>query len=489
MTVSSVPPDAGFSPRDAGFEAARAVADTVLFEGYMLYPYRANDTKNQVRWQFGVLAPPQFAALDASERAFAQTDCLLDGRASWLRVQVRFLQVQRRAVQARTGGAVSDVSDGGGPCRDCAAFSPVSALDVGDATYLPWDEAVVCERTVSFELAGANEQSVDITAPGGHDIQELTSPSGEVVGRLVRDRQPLTAKLSLRHDPLPGPYGASKLRLRLANRTSPPHAQHGFGDRVEALASSLVAAHLLFATDGAFVSMIDTPEWAAGYAAACQQIGSFPVLAGPAGDRSMMLASPIILYDHPALAPESTAQFCDATEIDELLTLRTLTLTDAEKRQARGSDPRAAALVDQVDQLPPELLDRLHGAIRSMSAVASKPATPLAARADDERGDEADGLDDADPVVMVDGLRIGRGSAVRLRPGSHRADAQDMFLLGRTARVEAVIDDVDGGRYVAVTLDALAELDERGQNPHGRFLYFAPDEIEALGAESNGVRR
>ena len=67
--------------------------------------------------------------------------------------------------------------------------------------------------------------------------------------------------------------------------------------------------------------------------------------------------------------------------------------------------------------------------------------------------------------------------SVRLRPGSRRADAQDMFLDGRTATVEAVLLDVDGGSHLAVTLDELAE---DGVNPHGRFLYFAPDEVEPI---------
>ena len=37
---------------------ARAIADAVLYEGYLLYPYRATSAKNQSRWQFGVVGPP-----------------------------------------------------------------------------------------------------------------------------------------------------------------------------------------------------------------------------------------------------------------------------------------------------------------------------------------------------------------------------------------------------------------------------------------------
>jgi hypothetical protein len=238
----------------------------------------------------------------------------------------------------------------------------------------------------------------------------------------------------------------------------------------------LVAAHLLVAArNGAFVSQIDPAEWAQGYVQDNEQVGCFPVLVGPADARDLMLASPIILYDHPQVAPESEAQFCDATEMDEMLTLRTLTLTDVEKRLVRGSDPRAAALVDHVDHLPPQLLERLHGAIRGMTGVPALQEQVLDAPWWDPGQDMS--VDPERDWVMIDGVAVGRGVSVRLRPGRRSADAQDMFLEGRMATVEAVLFDVDGNTHLAVALDDL--LDE-GYNPHGRFLYFAPDEVEPI---------
>jgi hypothetical protein len=88
--------------------------------------------------------------------------------------------------------------------------------------------------------------------------------------------------------------------------------------------------------------------------------------------------------------------------------------------------------------------------------------------------------------VIIDGVRVARGSRVTMRPGSRRADAQDLFLAGRTAVVEAVLHDVDGLVHVAVTPehDPAADL----QRSHGRFLYFAPDEIEPIGQEEGRGR-
>jgi hypothetical protein len=173
--------------------------------------------------------------------------------------------------------------------------------------------------------------------------------------------------------------------------------------------------------------------------------------------------------------------------MDEMLTLRAMTLTDEEKRQARGSDPRAAGIVEHVDHLPPELMQRLHGVIRSMSAVARPSGAPDLPVERPPLG-SADQMPWWDPAqdasvdpdtdeILVAGVPVRRGVAVRLRPGGKRADAQDMFLAGRLAHVEAVLNDVDGQIHLAVALDDLAQ---DGVNPHGRFLYFAPDEVEPL---------
>ena len=72
---------------------------------------------------------------------------------------------------------------------------------------------------------------------------------------------------------------------------------------------------------------------------------------------------------------------------------------------------------------------------------------------------------------------------MRLQPG-RRADAQDMFLAGQEARVSAVHVDLDGETHVAVTLvdDPAADLHDW----YGRYLYFAPDELEPLAGAATG---
>ena len=126
--------------------------------------------------------------------------------------------------------------------------------------------------------------------------------------------------------------------------------------------------------DGAFVSLLEPPDWAAEAARGCRNVHTFPVLAGPGGGASVVLSSPIILYDHPQIAPESPGDLFDAAEIDEILSLRILTLTEEEKREAKR-DPRARGLIERTEGLSAEQMSRLHGAIRELRPVA-QPLQP-----------------------------------------------------------------------------------------------------------------
>jgi hypothetical protein len=450
-------------------DEVRAVADAVLYEGYILYPYRASAQKNHSRWQFGVLMPPGYVAVDPSESSALQVECVFEGRGEpSVAVTVRFLQVQRR----RTEGGTSDPG--------------VPAV---------WDEAVEQEVTVivpNAELFG-DGPVIPFGVPGGEETGE--TPDG---GRVTRRREPLTGTISVRATPLPGPWQAARLTVRVTNESGgaaagrdPVSRDEGSRDQInrdQALPNALIAAHLIITvTGGAFLSMTDPPEWASPEVAACRSTGVWPVLAGPEGSREVMLAAPIILPEHPQIARESAGELFDGTEIDEILTLRTLALSDEEKAAARATDPRAAALIDRVDAMDAPTMEQLHGTIRAMTGLrpgagpgnVGPPALTTDASGAGvpwwDPGADASVSPDTDHVVIA-GCRVARGSRVTLRPGARRADAQDMFLAGRAALVEAVLLDVDDTAYLAVTLadDPAADL----QSAHGRFRYFSPDEVE-----------
>ncbi|MFC0543175.1 hypothetical protein [Kutzneria chonburiensis] len=420
-------------------EQARAVADAVLYEGYLLYPYRASAVKNQLRWQFGVLMPPGFP----EEASNSVTQLLVEPSLhSSLHVRVRFLQLQARTVVVDGVEVPSAVVDG--------------------TEWTTWDEAV--EQEVDAVLRFADLLGGDNTVPfliDGASVEEQLSDSV----RLVRRRWPLSGTLTLRADALPGPYGASRLSVTVANVSGCSGTSRDEVRRDEALRHALIAAHsMMSVTGGRFVSMVDPPEWAKPAVAECRCERTWPVLVG---SDDTVLSSPIILYDYPSIARESAGELFDGLEIDEILTLRTMALTDEEKRQARATDPRAAAIVDRVDAMPPELLDRLHGTIRYLRSVTEQEQPWWDPGADSSVDPDTDS-------VIVDGVRVARGSRVRLRPGLRRADAQDMFLRGREATVQAVLHDVDGDLHVAVTIDG--DLDPS----YGRFRYFSAEEVEPL---------
>jgi hypothetical protein len=433
-------------------EAVRKMADAVLYEGYILYPYRASSQKNQSRWQWGVVMAPGYAAAEASEISVTRAECVLEHTGSpSVTVLLRFLQVQRRTAE---GGA--------------------------------WDEAVEREVEVTADagaLFGAGVTHA-FTVEGGEDRED---------DGVVRRREPLAGAITVRTAEVPGPWRAVRLQVVVNNRTeldvTPRH-------RDDALPTALIAAHtIITVAGGQFVSMTDPPEWARPAVSECRNEGGWPVLADPDGGREVVLSSPIILYDHPELAAESPGELYDGTEIDEILTLRTLALSDAEKAEARATDPRAAALLDRVESMDPQTMARLHGTMRSLRPVPGQPdplADPLAAFDAGPVDAGAFPMPDApwwDPeadasvspetdTVTIDGRRVARGSRVRLRPGARRADAQDMFLVGRIAEVQAVLHDVDDIPYLAVSL--ADQPDEDIRIAHGRFLYFMTDEVEPV---------
>jgi hypothetical protein len=502
----------------SALDRARQVADAVLYEGYLLYPYRASSSKNQVRWQFGVLGPAGAVEATVGEEPTIYTECLLvpAGDDPSLDIHLRFLQTQWRAPQIAVDGD---------------RFEPVDELPAAGVTWIAWHEAV--EREISVSGIGLDEllagREVAVAVPGGEDLELVHGDRGEVVGRLVRTRFPLVGSMRVTATDAGTTPPSVVVRVAVENTAAlePVPADTAREARRDLAArQSFVGTHLLLrGHDAGFVSMVDPPTWASDAVAGCGNARCWPVLAGardsdrPDDESSdILLGSPIILGDYPEIAPESPGQLFDSAEIDEILTLRIMTLTDEEKAAARGTDARAAAIIDRSDSMPPEIFERLHGALRDLDldrSVGREPAsltlpdaypagdpgepdfpaivssfgpdgelTGLRGSADWFSEDEDASVTPETDIVRVSGVPISRGSRVRLCP-NRRADAHDMFLAGQTAIVRRVDLDVDGQTHVAVLLDddPASDLHEW----HGRYYYFAPDEIEPIGvADATG---
>jgi hypothetical protein len=228
---------------------------------------------------------------------------------------------------------------------------PVDELEVGGERYLAWDEATEREVTTGpLSLGDARRVQIDITAG------EAREPAGD--GEIVRSWRELQGAVAVDTQRLAPQL--FRLGVTIENTTRWPG-----GPRVQALRHTLCSTHTVLRADGAdFVSATDPPPEVADAAGACRNEGTWPVLVGREGERHTMLSSWMILPDYPQIAPESPGDLFDGGEIDQLLTLSILSLTDEEKREMRAADPRTREILARTESLTPEQLMRLHGVIR-----------------------------------------------------------------------------------------------------------------------------
>jgi hypothetical protein len=302
------------------------IADALLYEGYLLYPYRPSAIKNQRRFNFGVVFPQSYG-LSHDEPFFSQTECLAvsDWRMAF-DVRVRFLHLTAR--EGRQEAVAREVT--------------VPALRA-DLLVEPLQVSFAFPETLS---SGGLRNTWERARRGR---QEPIDGNIEISGRQVTE-------------------GIFKITTRVLNMTQLADAQDVGRD--EALKRSLVSTHtILNVRGGEFISLLDPPESLRDAAGSCLNIGTYPVLVGPEGTRDTMLASPIILYDYPQIAPASAGDLFDGTEIDEMLALRILTLTDEEKREMRDGDERARRILERTESMSAEQLLKLHGVARSLRPI------------------------------------------------------------------------------------------------------------------------
>lgn len=343
------------------------IVNSVLYEGYMLYPYRNSSIKNRQRWNFGIVYPPEYN----SEPSTMTTECLVaGGNDAEVGIETRFLH------------------------------------SLGD-------EVV--------------ERKVHVAAPAR--ACGLRFSFGELTGTLEIGVTELAPRLW-------------KYRIHITNETA--WYSTGIFSRDEVLRRSLISTHTILTVEkGEFISLLDPPEEFRAAALSCTNVGTWPVLVGREPERHCMLSSPIILYDYPQVAPESAGDLFDALEIDEILTLRVLTLSDEEKEQMRNGDERTRRILERVESLTPEQLMTLHGTMRDVR------------------------------------IPLKRGDRVRLRP-KPGGDVFDIVLNGRTAIVESIEQDFDDRMHVAVVIEDDPGLDLGLMRQPGHRFFFTAEEVELL---------
>jgi hypothetical protein len=374
------------------YAAAEGVAKTLLYEGYLLYPYRQSSVKNAKRWTFGSLYPRAYAQRGRA-RSHVAAEVLVQGDAPVVGARAVFLMACERTIgDARRIEAVERRIE----------FPPTPSVELGTP------------RSKRFELAGETW----FVGDARFETRTLEGFLEVGVERLAPN--------------------VTKLRVRLENTTSVSSALSSDDAELVAFGS----AHLLLGVEGgAFASLVDPPESLEESTRRCANDGVWPALIGDSRRRDVMLASPIVVYDFPAVARESHGDYFDATEIDEMLALRLRTLSDAEKGEIYAGDPRAATVLARSEAREANELAALHGARRDLEP---RP-----------------------------------GDRVRLRPHGGR-DAIDVLLKGELATVVSLERDFDGRTYCTVAIDADPGADLAFSGHPGHRFFYELDELELV---------
>jgi hypothetical protein len=441
------------------------IVQAVLYEGYNLYPYRPS-VKNRCRWTFGGLLPRSYSdATNGTDAWTMQVQCLVQAdQDAALNVTVRFLHLMQRTI-----GVLNS------PCRELPLgndppYDAVDSLVLDGQHYQTWQEAVerdVALGPIPLKSLLNRTQAESFAFPASHMLERLGNPDGQILAVAIRDQQAINGSAEIVLKPVE--MDVFRLTVRIFNRVALENAE--FRSRDDALMRALVATHAVMSVrNGKFHSLTDPPETVRQATAACQNRGAWPVLVGAPSEQDAMLASPIILYDYPQIARESPGDLFDGTEIDELLTLRIMTLTEEEKAMAGAIDERTRRLMERTESLAREQLAGLHGATRW-----AEPASAQARECDGDPFAEQPAI----TSIRVDDVEFRPGDRVRLRPAIG-GDIFDVALNGMTATIESIEQDYENRFHVAVTLDDDPGQDlGRARQPGHRF-FFKPEELSPL---------
>jgi hydrogenase maturation protease len=469
------------------------IVNAVLYEGYILYPYRASSQKNQrERFTFGRVYPQAYSENQNGTETFTtQAECLMraNGDSPLVRITVGFLQPMRREI-GLLAKPLTELSENVEP-----EFKIVSQLEANGKIFQTWTEAV--ERKVSVALStDDSSQEIPFTFVASRNLEPIRSgdssaaqgecegvvePSpqtgdsnsagtGDAVGVILRHQELLEGMVIIKTEVLG--KNLFKLSVRVANHS--PLTQSDLENSDSILQKTFASTHIIFeSTNGEFVSLLETPPELKHFADSCKNVGVWPVLVGDEvrRERTTMLASPIILYDYPQIAPESAGDFFDGTEMDEMLTLRVLTMTDNEKREM-DVDDFSRRILERTHALDAEGFLKLHGVMREV-----KPPS-----ADIFSSEEF--FNPSRPVksVIIEGREMKTGDRVSIRP-KRRADVMDMMLSGKTAIIEALEQDAEGKIHLALVLEDDPGRDMGMARQSGHRFFYGTDEVGLLKEE------
>jgi hypothetical protein len=409
------------------------IVSAVLYEGYILYPYRASSKKNQrERFTFGRIYPQEYSAKqNGREPCLMQTECLVrnESRDAALEVSVRFLQPLARETVEQVRHSTDSL--------ERRIWLEAREREV-KLSPIPLNQAIARSRSFKFPAV----QNMD--------------------GAILRRSEAINGEIELETDTVDS--ATVKISVRIFNKTQ--LSEDTIENQDAVLMRTFASTHMILnAPGGKFVSLLDPDPDCIELTAACRNIGTWPVLVGDKEkhERDAMLSSPIILYDYPQIAPESAGDLFDSTEIDELLTLRVQALSDTEKIEMQHVDEQARKILERAENLRPEEFLKMHGTLREVRKTNEEFFNPARRR----------------ESAAVGGVTLKAGDRVRICP-KRRADVMDIALEGKIAVIEAVEEDVDKNVHFAVVLEDDPGRDIGMMRYIAHRFFYSADEVEPI---------
>jgi hypothetical protein len=294
------------------------LVDSLLYEGYALYPYTPGATKNATPTPHGIVYPPAYAEHNPAANAALRAEVILEhGPGAKVAGSVRFLQAS------------------------------------GEKGHQGVERAIELEATPLEELA--------------------VEGVGSVFG--FEGERRLEGRVRLRAEAL----GEGVTRIKLCVHNTSELAGDGDVERPAALLASMLSTHVVLRAErGRFVSPVENEGPHVEAVAACENVNTWPVLASAEDD--VVLGASMFLPDHPRIAPESLGSLFDNTEIEEALLLHVQTLSEDERREIAAQDPKVREMIERAEQASPEEMIALHGRLEPGHPQSGEPEATVRGR-------------------------------------------------------------------------------------------------------------
>ncbi|MEO7294341.1 MAG: hypothetical protein ABIW34_14630 [Ginsengibacter sp.] len=312
---------------------------TLLYEGYSLFPYHRSAIKNQKPVPFGVIYPKDYNTYNQHSHAAMQSECIVTGGDDLsINIIVRFLHLIKTEVLKQNNEKENEVDD----------------VVAGWQTI---EREINSGNLLITELI-KNRKEFPIRFDKMNEDRYVYDDSDNVKAKRINSASEIKGNVIIEASTVENMKNTFRIRVNITNTSSIVNADVIARD--EALCQSFLSTHIILkSANGEFISGQNPAENFKQAIAQCKNTGTWPILVDESN--TTMLCSPIILYDHPQINPQSKGDLFDSTEIEEALMLHFAVMSDDEKNRIADSDEKLKAMLNKVGMVTPEEMIGLHG--------------------------------------------------------------------------------------------------------------------------------